>query len=579
MKKTTQFIIFCFLLSSISAFAVKDTRQNNSSINTTHYLKSGQNNQINSFTSFYSEDFTGGIPAGWQTIDTASPAGFNWKYTTTGANNGDTLSGNGTSAGNGYMIYDSDSAQNSFGGENVDLISGLINCTGRSTVVLNFNEYLKHYNDTATVWISSDGTNWVEVHNSSSGLAQYASTPNPNNVDVDITSLAANQDTVYIRFNYKADYSYYWMIDDVQLYELPNIDGSVTDIISPATSCTLLGATEAVSINLHNNGGSDINGNISATFIIDNGTPVTETVTDTIPVGGDHLHVFTATADVSAPGIRTIKAYISLTGDTNFVNDTVEVSIFNGPHLVNYSNDYTNGFEPTDDISGYYVEDANNDSVSWTVSNIFPKTGINSARMTGLAADDWIFTTCLDLDSSIVYNLDYYYRTSSTSTQAMLEIYIGDVQVSGGMNQVIQSNTQITNAFYLPATAVFSPALPGTYYIGFHVQKSDSLVGLWIDDINLTTDSGGVGIKKADKLNVSVFPNPSAGIVYFNSAENVTKGYTVEVLNTVGQIISTSSLQALNNFKVDLSNLPNGIYCLRVVSEKGITTRTISINH
>ncbi len=579
MKKTTQFIIFCFLLSSISAFAVKDTRQNNSSINTTHYLKSGQNNQINSFTSFYSEDFTGGIPAGWQTIDTASPAGFNWKYTTTGANNGDTLSGNGTSAGNGYMIYDSDSAQNSFGGENVDLISGLINCTGRSTVVLNFNEYLKHYNDTATVWISSDGTNWVEVHNSSSGLAQYASTPNPNNVDVDITSLAANQDTVYIRFNYKADYSYYWMIDDVQLYELPNIDGSVTDIISPATSCTLLGATEAVSINLHNNGGSDINGNISATFIIDNGTPVTETVTDTIPVGGDHLHVFTATADVSAPGIRTIKAYISLTGDTNFVNDTVEVSIFNGPHLVNYSNDYTNGFEPTDDISGYYVEDANNDSVSWTVSNIFPKTGINSARMTGLAADDWIFTTCLDLDSSIVYNLDYYYRTSSTSTQAMLEIYIGDVQVSGGMNQVIQSNTQITNAFYLPATAVFSPALPGTYYIGFHVQKSDSLVGLWIDDINLTTDSGGVGIKKADKLNVSVFPNPSAGIVYFNSAENVTKGYTVEVLNTVGQIISTYSLQALNNFKVDLSNQPNGIYCLRVVSEKGITTRTISINH
>ncbi len=579
MKKTTQFIIFSFLLISISAFAVKDSRQNNSSINTTHYLISGSNNQINSFTSFYSEDFTGGIPAGWQTIDTASPAGFNWKHTTTGANNGDTLSGNGTSAGNGYMIYDSDSAQNSFGGENVDLVSGLINCTGHPTVVLNFNEYLKHYNDTATVWVSNDGTNWVEVHNSSSGLAQYASTPNPNNVDIDITSVAANQDTVYIRFNYKADYSYYWMIDDVQLYELPNIDGSVTEITSPANSCTLLGATEAVTINLHNNGGSDINGNFSVTMILDNGTPVTENVTDTISVGGDLPYTFTATADVSAAGTHTIKAYITVTGDTNAVNDTVEVSIFNGPHVVDYSNDYTNGFEPTDDISGYYVEDANADSVSWTISTIFPKTGINSARMTGLLADDWIFTTCLDLDSSIVYNLDYFYRTSSTSTQAMLEIYIGDVQVSGGMNQVIQSNTQITNAFYLPATAVFSPALPGSYYIGFHVQKSDSLVGLWIDDINLTTDSGGVGIKKADKLNVSVFPNPSAGIVYFNSAENVTKGYTVEVLNPVGQIISTYSVQALNNFKVDLSNQPNGIYCLRVVSEKGITTRTISINH
>ena len=142
MKKTTQFIIFCFLLSSISAFAVKDTRQNNSSINTTHYLISGPNNQINSFTSFYSQDFMGGIPAGWQTIDTASPAGFNWKYTTTGANNGDTLSSNGTSAGNGYMIYDSDSANITFGSENADLISTSINCSLHPNVHLSFNEYL-----------------------------------------------------------------------------------------------------------------------------------------------------------------------------------------------------------------------------------------------------------------------------------------------------------------------------------------------------------------------------------------------------------------------------------------------------
>ena len=491
MKKTTRFIFFYLLLSSFAVLAVKDSKYNNASINTTHYLRGSQNNHINSFTSFYSEDFNGAIPAGWQTIDTASPAGFKWKFTTTGANNGDSLSVTGTTASNGYMIYDSDSAQNSFGGENVDLVSNLINCTGHSTVVLNFNEYLKHFNDTATVWVSNDGATWAQVHNSSTGLATYAATPNPNNVDVDISAFAANQDTVYIRFNYKADFAYYWMIDDVQLYELPNIDGAVTAITAPANSCTLLSATEAVKLNLHNSGGSAINGNFSVTMIVDNGTPVTENVTDTISLGSDLLYTFTATADVSAPGTHIIKAYISVPSDSNAVNDTVQISIFNGPHIVNYSNDYTNGFEPTDDLSGYYIEDINNDSVTWIVSNIFPKTGLNSARITGPAADDWIFTTCLDLDSSIVYNLDYFYRTSSSSTQAMLEIYIGDVQVSGGMNQVIQSNTKITNAFYLSRTAVFSPASPGSFYIGFHAQKSDSIAGQDVGEVRSAGLCGG----------------------------------------------------------------------------------------
>jgi hypothetical protein len=551
----------------------------NASINTTHHLRVNQNNLISSFTSFYSEDFNGGIPAGWSLVDSTSPAGINWHYTTTGSFDGTSLSATGTSAANGYMIYDSDSAGNNLGGENASLISSLIDCSSRTTVVLNFNEYLKHYNDTATVWVSTDGVTWNEVHNSSTGLAPYASSANPNNVNVDISVFAANQDTVYLRFNYRADYAYYWMVDDVQLYELPSIDGAVTQIINPTNSCTLLSATEPVTINVYNNGGTAINGNFSVTMKLDNGTAVTENVTDTITTGSDYVYTFTATADLSAPGMHTLKAYVSVPGDSNSVNDTLQSSFFNGPHVVDYSNSYTNGFEPTDDLSGYFIEDSNNDSVTWEIDNTFKHSGLYSARMTGIAADDWLLTTCLDLDSAKVYNLEYYYRTSSTSTQALLEIYIGDVQVSGGMNQVIQSSTQIHNAFFLPATAVFSPSIPGTYYIGFHVSKEDSLVGIWLDDINLTTDSGNVGIKKTDKMDVSVFPNPSSGIVTIHSSAATKNGCTIEVLNPVGQLVYTKTLSSLNNFNVDLINQPNGIYSIRVISEKGIMTRTISIAH
>lgn len=575
MKKTTQIFLFFSFICSISVFADKKLEKAGAIGVKTQRVINQTVNTVNSFTPFYSEDFSAGFPAGWQSIDTASPAGLNWQYTTTGSFNGATLSPTGTSAANGYMIYDSDSAGGSLGGENVDLISDVINCTGHPTVVLNFNEYLTHFNDTATVWVSNDGINWVEVHNSSSGLAMYASTSNPNNVNIDISSVAANEDTLYIRFNYKADFSYYWMIDDVQLYELPSIDGSVAAIIDPQNSCALLSSTEPVIVNIGNTGGADINGNISITMILDSGTPVTETVTDTILAGSDIQYTFTATADISSPGTHYLTVYISVPGDTNHVNDTLSISFFNGPHVVNNSTPYATSFEQTDDFSGYFIEDINTDSVTWELGTLFPYSGSYAAQLTGSVADDWLFTTCLELDTSSVYTLTYYYRTSSSNTEALLEILIGDVQTAGGMNQVIQSSTLVSSPFYNQATAVFTPSTPGIYYIGFHATNTNALAGLFIDDINLTTDSGGVGLKKINETAYTIYPNPSNGFFNILNRENNSKGYRIEVVNSLGREVLTKNLKTLNTYQIDLRDEPAGIYFLRVITDEGITTQRI----
>jgi hypothetical protein len=576
MKNYTRIILLCIIFSAIGVFAAKPGNNQTHSPNAAH--NNGPANSLNSFTAFYTEDFGGGIPAGWLTIDSAGN-GLNWKYTTTGSNGGATLSATGTSAANGYMIIDSDSAGTSLGGENAELISGAIDCSGRTTVVLNFNEYLTHYNDTATVWISTDSTTWTEVHNTSAPLSVFSSTPNPNNVDIDITALAANQPTVYIRFNYRADYSYYWMIDDVQLYELPGTDAALTEIAAPTTSCTLLGATETVTVNIFNAGGTDINGGISVTMVLDNGTPVTENINDTITVGSDLLYSFTATGDLSQPGSHTLMVYIALAGDTNAINDTITSHIFNGPHVVNYTSSYTNGFEPSDDLSGWVIEDVNNDSVSWTISPTFPHTGINSAKINGLVADDWYITTCLDLDSTIAYKLTYYSKTSSTSTQALFDIFIGDIQSAGGMNQEIKPASYVTNVIYAQETVIFTPFSSGTYYIGFHVATADSIVGFWLDDINLTTDSSGVGVKNIPASDVSVFPNPSSGQVFINSRETSAGGFTVEVYSPIGQLITRHATANLNNYRVDLQDLQSGVYVVRIISDKGISSRQISLTH
>jgi hypothetical protein len=49
---------------------------------------------------------------------------------------------------------------------------------------------------------------------------------NPEVVTVNISSFAANQATVYLKFNYIGDYDYWWAIDDIKLFEPPAYDVS-----------------------------------------------------------------------------------------------------------------------------------------------------------------------------------------------------------------------------------------------------------------------------------------------------------------------------------------------------------------
>lgn len=562
-------------MSSFGTFAKNGHRDHSQKLQLRSSV-TGLSNQTNSFTPFYTEDFAGGVPAGWLNTD-SSGNGVIWKATTTHSFDGTSLSSTGTTAANGYMLFDSDSAHG-VGGENADLISSSIDCSGHSTVHLNFNEFLAYYNDTSTVWVSNDGSTWTLVQNSSAGLSQFSSTTNPHNVDVDISAIAANQSTVYIRFNYKADFSFYWMIDDIKLYELPSADASINKIINPANSCTLLSAAEVVTVNVKNSGGTDITGGFDVTYTADAGTPVTEHVTSTILVGDSLAYAFTATADFSTPGTHLISAHVTLSGDTNVANDIISASVFNGPHVVDLSNTYVNGFEANQDQSGWVTEDGNSDNISWKLSSLLPNNGSMCAEITAATADDWFFSTCFDFNAAYLYKLTYYYRTSSTATQADYEVLLGSSQSSGSMTQQLVGLARITNLAYLPSTSNIVVPASGTYYIGWHVMNGDSVASFRLDDIRITVDSASVGISSVEENILSAYPNPSNGIVYLNGGKN-SDNYTVEILNTMGQTISSDKTNSINNYEIDFHNQPSGIYLIKLISSKGISVKQVSITH
>ncbi|MBN2680916.1 MAG: T9SS type A sorting domain-containing protein [Bacteroidales bacterium] len=116
-------------------------------------------------------------------------------------------------------------------------------------------------------------------------------------------------------------------------------DGVITDpydndvaaiTISNPVDGLPLTASENISVSIMNMGLNAQTG-FDVTYILNGGTPVTETFSGTLNPGETIDYNFTATEDFSAAGIYEIEVYTSLTGDENSSNDgfTMDVVLMN----------------------------------------------------------------------------------------------------------------------------------------------------------------------------------------------------------------------------------------------------------
>lgn len=184
-------------------------------------------NEFKAQTTVYSETFTGGLPAGWQKNDLSPNNAGNWQYTATKPLNWTNHGWPGTkpvmtTSSTGYMLFDSNgqnAGTNDNKPEKADLISPAINLSGKTNSTLIFEHFNWHVDsDTATIWVSTDGSNFTQVWkcddlSCSNGVgSQYGVSDTIN-----ISSIADNQPTVYIKFRWVGDYDMYWAIDDIKI--------------------------------------------------------------------------------------------------------------------------------------------------------------------------------------------------------------------------------------------------------------------------------------------------------------------------------------------------------------------------
>ncbi len=156
-------------------------------------------------TTIMTEDFSNDAP-GWVIENLGAPTGA-WDYRA--INPGFLTTGdNGTLFAYGYN-YTAGATHNG----NTQITSIAFDCSNSSSVFLQWEQIFDviQQNSTCTIEVSADSTNWTEVYRNTAPVG-------PELGFADLTAVAGNKATVYLRFKFRSTGDYYWIVDDVKMF-------------------------------------------------------------------------------------------------------------------------------------------------------------------------------------------------------------------------------------------------------------------------------------------------------------------------------------------------------------------------
>jgi alpha-glucosidase len=215
-----------------------------------------------------------------------------------------------------------------------------VDCSKHRSVVLKFQQnFFWNRRDADKgaglfVGVSKNGTDWTEfdVRNE---IGPGDDCPNPMDVELNITRIAAGEKTVYLRFFWKGYYQWYWMVDDISLSEAFDADVQALKLISHPETGNQFKTSEDIVFQIVNLGSKDITKNFDCYLKLDNRQEIKATVQADLKKPFriiDTLRVTFPGNDLTDFGIHKIRFNTSLPGDERQSNDTIATVLYSGAY-------------------------------------------------------------------------------------------------------------------------------------------------------------------------------------------------------------------------------------------------------
>lgn len=553
-------------------------------------------NEVKGIT-LWSNDFSN--PAQWTTANagtTATPphTGGDWAITTN-ASAGPVAALNPagfTSVANGYALINSDAAGATATQNATIYTAGIINLSANPNVSLVFQQTHRRYLEKTYVIVSNDnGVTWTEFEVNGT-MTTSTNAPNPQQVQVNISSAAGGQAAVKIGFKYVGAYDWFWAVDDVKITQTDDYDLSLNgmywgsegpwaarlpyykvpvDQVAPVQFGGIIQNIGAVTQN-------DI------AFTINNGTYSATSALDTLtPNGMDTLNATTDFTPTTVGTYNFVARAISSATDADSVNNKI----------TNLSFDVTDYIYQRD--KGVFASGSFNQGEGFEVGNVFDivaDANIYSLNVflhpnTNPGAE--IYATIYDIDPATG---DFIYAAGSSSHI----VTAAEVGTTGGVVD-------------LPLTSAF-PVVAGTPYLvvvgsfGDGGATDDLVVGTagnsqaqtsyYFDMTDqtwyYTSSTPMVRIDFQDNASIeenaaayelNMFPNPAteSTTVSFNLKNNAD--VTVVVTDLAGKTVSTTALTnataGKNKVDINTASMAAGVYTVNFVANNTMITKKLVV--
>ncbi|MCE2713619.1 MAG: T9SS type A sorting domain-containing protein [Cryomorphaceae bacterium] len=194
-------------------------------------------NLVEKGATLWSNDFTNASDWTFQNTSTdgnGNPASVDWVITAdaSASPSGAFVPFGFTNIGN-YALIDSDT-EGQGASQNADITTALPATNGGNpfpaNVSLVFEQAYRTYLDIREVHISTNGTTWTPFVVTDGTENTGVNTANPDLYSVNISSVAAGQTQVWVRFHYEATWGWFWAVDNVKIVETDDYDLKMQDV-------------------------------------------------------------------------------------------------------------------------------------------------------------------------------------------------------------------------------------------------------------------------------------------------------------------------------------------------------------
>ncbi len=230
---------------------------------------------------------------------------------------------------------------------------------------------------------------------------------------------------------------------------------------------------------------------------------------------------------------------------------------------------YINGGTPYTEYTGWFANPEQNDT--WTAKNLDEVTEHNGMDPCKAIGNDWEIPTESDWDN--VMQLENIFPVPAGSTNnGITRGFESNLKIAGaGARKDDSFSFEGQRAYIWTKTASANPDFYRFVYLGTYPGSTTGFGGDAKShgySVRCVNKSGNMGVSDLNPSKISVYPNPTNGIVYVNSKEKVNK---LELYNLNGQKIKET-----NSVELNLNELPKGIYILKINLENK-TTQTVKV--